>query len=306
MKPHETIVKNLLLRAEVKAKTNWLQAINLLEKATDDYPRERAIYLTLGDIYARNRKFEQAISSYQQALTMDPKDEHLLFIIGNCYLSLSEYQMALVYYAQVGQNTPELNYNRALAYAYSGQHAESLSQLKNLLTIVKDNVNIYYFMVEELLRLQKYDEAMDCLNDVEKRFGVIRHQQILKAFVWNFKKIWLKSYSAFKAADDMEVITNPDHLQSYANAAWQIGQLEKAIEILKRAITINPYMSVLYEDLVRIYIQKGDYQQGKELIKKANIITKSSNPILLMLKDKISRLEVEAEINSVNHPDDNE
>jgi tetratricopeptide (TPR) repeat protein len=151
----DNYLKNLLLRAEVLGKKNWLQAINLLEKATDDYPRERAIYLTLGDIYTRNKKFQQAINSYQKALTIDPKDEHLLFIIGNCYLSLNEYRMANVYYEQVSADTPELHYNQALAFAYSGQHEESLNHLMVLVKQVTENLNIYYFLIEELLRLQR-------------------------------------------------------------------------------------------------------------------------------------------------------
>ncbi len=291
MTEQKNYLKNLLLRAEVVGKKNWLQAINLLEKATDDYPRERAIYLTLGDIYARNKKFEQAISSYQQALTIDPKDEHLLFIIGNCYLSLSEYQMANAYYDQVSDETPELHYNQALAYAYSGQHEESLKHLKILLNTVKDNINIYYFLVEELLRLSKYDDAISWLNEVGKRFGVQRHQQILIGFVYSFRKIWLKSYVAFENADKMTNITNPDHLHSYATAAWQIGQLDKSADILNRAIAINPYQNIFHEDLIRLYIEQENFTAAKEALKRANDNSNHSNPVLLLLKDKITRLE---------------
>jgi tetratricopeptide (TPR) repeat protein len=283
-------IKNLLMRAEVIAQTNWLQAINLLEKATENYPRERAIYLTLGDVYNRQKKFTQAIESYQKALTIDPKDEHLLFIIGNCNLSLGEYSMALVYYNQVAENTPELLYNKSLCLAYSGQHEESLKHLKELINKVKDNINVYYFLVEELLRLQRFDEALHWLEEVQKRFGILRHQQILKGFVYNFKKVWLRSYYCFKTADELKEIQNPDHLHSYGVAAWQIGQLDKAIDILNKAITINPYISILHEDLIRILIQQESYELARIALGRATNYLSQMNPILLLLKEKLAKL----------------
>lgn len=300
MTVQETELKNLLMRAEVVGKKNWLHAVNILEKASDDYPRERAIYLTLGDIYTRHRKFEQAIDSYQKALTIDPKDEHLHFIIGNCYLSLSDYKMALYYYDQVSNDTPELLYNKALAYAYNGDHELSLHYIKILIKDVTDNANIYYFLVEEYLRLHKYNDALENLDILEKRFGIQRYQQILKGFVWNFKKIWLKSYMAFKNADDITPITNPDHLHTFAQACWQIGQLDNAAELLKRAISINPYINILHEDLIRVLIQKKDYEASRVALKNAMKNLAKTNPILYVLKEKLDRLQSEIKPHNID------
>ncbi len=298
---HKAEIKNLLMRAEVLGRKNWLHAVNILEKATDDYPREREIYLTLGDIYMRQRKFEQAIASYQKALTIDPKDEHLHFVIGNCYLSLNDYKMALFYYDQVSADTPELNYNKALAYAYSADHDLSIHYLKILIRQVADNANIYYFLVEEYLRLHKYKEAIHWLDEMEKHFGIQRYQQILKGFVWNFKKVWLKSFVAFRNADEMAPVSNPDHLHSYAQAAWQIGQLDKAIELLNKGIEINPYMTILHEDLIRVLIQKRDLEEAGKALRRAMKNIDRTDPILLVLRDKLEKLKAENGASSPKH-----
>lgn len=287
---HDVIIKNLLMRAEVLSHTNWLHAINILEKASEQYPRERGIYLTLGDIYAKQKKQEQAIGSYQQALTIDPNDEHLLFTIGNCYMALSEYRMALVYFAQVSKVTPELLYNRALAYTYSGQHEECVKNIKELLKYVFDNLNVYYFLVEELLRLSQHSEALVYLNEIEKRFGTQRHQLTLKGFVYNFQRIWLKSYVSFKAADEMRELNNIDHLHPYAMAAWHIGQLDKAVDILNRAVLKDPYASILHEDIIRILIQQESYHLASLALERANKYLSQMNPVLLLLKEKLAAL----------------
>ncbi len=306
MTVNETELKNLIIRAEVLGKKNWLHAVNILEKATDDYPRERAIYLTLGDIYMRHRKFEQAIDSYQKAMTIDPKDEHLHFIIGNCYLSLSDYKMALYYYDQVSSNLPELLYNKALAHAYNGDHELSLHYIKILIKDVKDNANIYYFLVEENLRLHKYNDSLTILNEMEKRFGVQRYEQILKGFVWNFKKVWLKSYMAFKTADEMSPIVNQDHLHTYAMAAKEIGQLTKAVELLKRAVAINPHVSIIHEDLIRFIIELGDIPSAHLALNQAWKYLGKSNPILQILSDKLDRLKEQKTASNIPTENDEE
>jgi len=288
----ETEIKHILLRAELLGKKNWLQAVDLLEKATDEYPRERAIYLTLGDIYMRNKKFSLAIDSYQKALTINSKDEHLMFVIGNCYLSLNDYKMALYYYNQVSDLSPELHYNKALAYAYNNEHVNAVHNLKQLLKIVSDNQNIFYFLIEEQLRLHKYDEAIQWLDTMEKKFGLLSYQQILKGFVWNFKKIWLKSYMAFKNADELSDISNPDHLHSYAQACWQIGQINQAVELLYKAIGINPQFSLLYEDLIRIYIQQSNVQKAESTLKQAIELFGTTDPIYTILKEKIDKMRL--------------
>jgi tetratricopeptide (TPR) repeat protein len=293
MSDQDKELNNLLLRANTVSHKNWLHAVNILEKASDEYPRERIIYLTLGDIYMKQRKFEQAISSYQKALTIEPDDEHLKFVIGNCYLSLSEYNMALFYYSQVTTSTPELTYNLALAYAYSNQHKESTESLYLLLDEVKDNINIYYFLIEEHLRISEYDEALLVLERIEKKFGVLRHQQILKGFIWTYRKVWIKAYTAFDNADKMQEIINPDHLHSFATASWQLGQLDRAIELLQRAITVNPYISVIHEDLIRICLQQRNYELAKDAIDRAKANLGKSNPILALLEDKVKRMIVE-------------
>jgi len=293
MKNKNTELSNTILRANTISSKNWLQAVNILEKAAEDYPQEAVIYLTLGDIFLRQKQYEQALSSFQKAQLIDPDDEHLKFVIGNCYLSLGEYQMALQKYKEIKIESPELTYNLALVYAYSNQHSESLEQLNKLIETIPENLNLHYFIVEELLRLHKYDEALEWLNKLERQFGIQRYQQILMGFIWTFKKIWLKAFTSFKNADDMYPITNPDHMQSYATACREIGQLDKAIEILKKAIRVNPFVSLLSEELIRIYLHKKDFTAAESVITEAFKNLGKSNPILLLLKEKLDKMVYE-------------
>ncbi|HOD17076.1 MAG TPA: tetratricopeptide repeat protein [Candidatus Cloacimonadota bacterium] len=303
MSKRDLEINNILLQAEALVSSNWLHAIHILKKATEDYPRERSLYLTMGDIYMRQRNFEQAIGSYQKALILDPKDEYLKFIMGNCYLSLNDYKMALYYYDQVSFDTPEMYYNKALAYAYDNEHELSIHYLKLLLRQVNDNLNVYYFLVEEMLRLHKYEDAIKQLDEMEKHLGIHQYEQILKGIVWNFKKNWLKSYMAFKTADELSPLIKPDHLQYYAQACYHIGKIDQGIQILEKAITVNPYISILHEELLRLYLQKEDLEAAEKTLNRALVYVDKNNPILLLLKAKIFNLKTEKEIKLHNKKD---
>jgi len=290
MSQQDTEILNLIMQAEVISKTNWLHAIHLLEQAGDKYPTSIEIYLSMGDVFNRQKRYQEAITSYQKALTISPTDEHLLFIIGGCYLSLGEYRMALVYFDQVQDKSPELYYNQALAYAYLGKHDDCYKNLRLLYKLVPDNLNVCYFLSEELMRLQRFDEALEILDTAERNFGKHAHLMILKAFIWNFKKVWLRTYACFQEADDLVPISNQEYLITFAQAAQKIGLYNKTFTLYNRALEINPYNSVIYEEIIRLSITLEDYQQAQKYLAKAEQNLMHVNSTLELLKGKLNRL----------------
>jgi tetratricopeptide (TPR) repeat protein len=51
-------------------------AIEWLKIATEMYPKEAALYGTLGDLYLKPNQREQAINAFKKALEIDPNFEH--------------------------------------------------------------------------------------------------------------------------------------------------------------------------------------------------------------------------------------
>ncbi|MCI5049051.1 MAG: tetratricopeptide repeat protein [Rickettsiales bacterium] len=66
------------------------KAIRLLERLTTIYPKEREVYVVLGDIYRTNKDHHRAIQSYSNAVKLlgeypQPKDWRLFYARGTCY-----------------------------------------------------------------------------------------------------------------------------------------------------------------------------------------------------------------------------
>ena len=56
-------------------------------------------------------------------------------------------------------------------------------------------------------------------------------------------------------------------------SAAHIGLYDKAIEILFRAVEADPYNNALYEQILRLQIGKGKYEDAIETVKKPKSIS---------------------------------
>ena len=280
-------INNLIQRATALAKTNWLQAVYLLQEGLKEEPDNYSLIINLGDIYLERQIYEKALSYYIQANSLLPDNPHLLFLIGTCYFSLGEYRIAISYFNRISDPPPEVLYNSALAYAFLGCYQESIEVINEILEVLDDNPFIYFLLIEQYVRIQNYDQAYKTIVIAENKFGKHRQLLLLSALVYGKKGIWLKSYHSFVEYESLGPITNPDHLIAYANAATNIGLTDRAIEILNRAQKLNPYIGLVYEELIRLLLQKGDYKGARNMLAKAKKYISRFSPILYLFKERL-------------------
>lgn len=281
-------LNNILIRAESIAKSNWIHAVNILEHAAEEFPDDPRSLISMGDIFSQKRRYDKAIACYQKALTLKPDDDNLMYVIGNCYFAVNEYRMALAYYKQITDQNPEVLYNKALVLAYIGEHKESINLIVRLINMVNDNPFIYFLLVEQLIRLNKFEEALDYLLKAEAKLGKHKHLLLLKAIVYTKQEFWLRAYVAFSDYEQLANLSNEDHLHAFAICARNIGQFNKAIELLNSALSINPTFHSIYEELTRIYIQMDDLPRARFTVNNARKALTQLTPVLKMLNDRIT------------------
>ena len=268
-------------------KSNWLHAVHILEQAKEEHPENLRILMNLGDIFLEKQLYEKALNYYQQADALHPKDPHLLYLIGNCYFATGDYRIAITYFNQIENPPPEVLYNKALGLAFLGSYKESITVILRILKVLDDNPFIYFLLIEQYLRIQNYDEAYRIITNAEKRFGKHRQLLLLSAIVYSKKGIWLKAYHSFSEYELISPINSPDHLSSFAIAASKIGLIDRAIALLQRARGLNPYISSVYEELIRLQLQKGDIKGAKTSMALAKKFITRLNPILRLLQERI-------------------
>ncbi|MBP7310483.1 MAG: tetratricopeptide repeat protein [Candidatus Cloacimonetes bacterium] len=281
-------INNLLLRANALVKTNWLHAVHILEQAASDHPGHPQILQNLGDIFMQRQLYEKALAFYQDALKFNPADSYLLFLIGNCYFALGDYRLANSYFNQIADPQPEVLYNKALALAFLGQHQESITVIRQILTVLTDNPFIYFLLIEQYMRTSNYDEAIQSIRKAERKFG--KHNQLLlfNAIIHARKGIWLTSYHSFQEYEKVLPLNNADHLSTYALTAKKLGLIDNSIALLIRARTLDPYLSSIHEELIRLQLHKKDLEGARKSMTIAQRYISRSTPILRLLKERIN------------------
>ena len=137
--------------------------LNDLQQAVWQNPEDPQAYINLGNAYARQQQYDQAVESYEKALSLNPQsgitvypalgaayfnrqnytraleyfqksleyspdDSLRLYDIGNVYLHLQKCDLAIEAYLQAIANSTafeEAHYNLAVCYIRTGQKAKA-------------------------------------------------------------------------------------------------------------------------------------------------------------------------------------
>lgn len=277
----------MILRAEALLKSNWLHALHILKQAVQAKPDSARAWAALGEFYHNRRWYDQAIDSFQNALNNDPDNDYFKIMTGNCHFSAGNHRMAVVYYDMIAAPTPDVTHNKALALAFMGKSMESINIIKEMLTKHRNYPFLYFLLIEQLMRMENYNEAVRYIRECESLYGQHQHLMLLKAITYSRQEIWLTAYHAFTQYDNRNPLTDFEHLQAFAVCAQRIGLPDKAISLYERALEDNPHSSLLYEELLRLLIQKKDFVKARAVMKQANAKLDRMNPIIRLLEARL-------------------
>ncbi len=286
---NDTELSNLILRAEALMKSNWLHAVQLLQQASEQRPDDPRPLISLGEFYHRRQQYDKAVSVLQSVLAITPNNNYVKYMIANSSFALGNYRMAIVYYDMIEEPSQDILYNKALTLAYMGRNHESIELLRGLLKDVDNNPFFYFLLIEELIRVQDYQTASEYIARAEDKAGTHRHLLLLKAISFTKQSKWLKAFDAFQSYDQGKDLTNADYLHSYAICALRIGLTDKAIALLERALDENPYSQSLYEELLRLLVQKKLWLKARGVLNTAKHFLVRINPIIRLLESRINR-----------------
>src|SRR5260221_210168 len=116
-----------------------------------------------GTSLKRLKRYEEAITAYDQAIRLDPNNAVTYYHKANCFQSLKRYEEALTAYDQAIR----LNPNDARAYYDKGNSLNDLQRYEEALTVYDQAIRLdpnhalaYYDKGDCLRRLKRYEEAL--------------------------------------------------------------------------------------------------------------------------------------------------
>ncbi len=183
----------------------------------------------------RRSEFAEALSLYQQALNIDPKNPDLLHQIGVIYAQLENYAEAIRYI------------DLALEQEQNASYYNSKGNLQ--------------------LRFKDYEGAMAAYRKAIKfnaRYE-IAHNNLGRCLYFQEK------YVAAQKAYEKALEINPNFGDAYYNLGillTKLGQLPAALQALQKALSFSKQPAPIYGQIAQIYLQQADYPLAIEFLEK--------------------------------------
>ena len=118
-------------------KKNWKAAVNHLKIATMNAPDMDKAHNLAGEIYAREGFYDKALSKFQRAITVNPKNATAHYHLAGIYFyQLKNQEQALKHYLDAriyGIDTDEQRYNMGVCNYKLGKYMDAVSEWKMVL-----------------------------------------------------------------------------------------------------------------------------------------------------------------------------
>lgn len=263
---------------------NWLLAVQHFRKCLELDGRYSPAYHELADIYYQNGQLDAATSVLKDAIILDPKDMEATFALGSVYVAKGKFTDALRVFKRLEHEAPEfapeLYYNMGICYKNLNKPVMALDYMEMAL----DDDPSYFECLEVIGKLHldagRLPEAKKTFLDlIESDPGNIGAHHSL-GVVYSREMNWGNAIAEWETV--LKLAPNTDEaLRELGWALNMVGDYEKAIAALKKAIEMNPnnlqaridlgavFMSNLHSDeAISEWEQARKDDPGNPLIKK--------------------------------------
>jgi tetratricopeptide (TPR) repeat protein len=242
------------------------------------FPQEPRFYLTVGTYDAREKRYESAISVFEEGHRRWPEDAQIRSLLASSHfargtelLDASKSESAAEHLRRATELAPDdveaqLNLGRALHNLL--QNTEALEAFNRVIELKPDTLlaffhrgMTYYSLGEFERSIEDLDRAIAATPDYPPAF-LVRGQALIAVARWE------------RALSDLETATArmPQSAQAWhsrGRALAHLGRLDEAEGSLRKAAELDPEDPAPVNALVRVLIRLGRADEAKPLAAKA-------------------------------------
>jgi tetratricopeptide (TPR) repeat protein len=269
-------------------------ALNYLERAFKDNPKNEIVLYELGYYYDRDSQFEKSIEHYNKYLDIDPFNHSVWYNIGITYNRMGMFGKAIEAYDYalvLNEEFLHAHFNKANALANNNQFEDAIECYLEYLLLDKENDDAYCYLAECYLNSDRYNEALVNyqkairLNDKNASAwygsGLIMWSegQLTEAQIFFRKALKLEEDNAdFWGMDakvhaelnetkeaiasfEMATMLEPENIENwlaYSEMFYDINDTDRAIEVLRTASKINKSNAFLNYRLTAYLLDKNE------------------------------------------------
>jgi len=215
------------------------KAIKKLNEIIKSQPKNFVAYNLLGSVYGNEKKLDEATKAYSKAIELKPDWP-------NPYRNL-----ALIYYVQK-------NKDGAIKLLNTG-----IEKTKGASELITDLAMIYQKDGEQQKILALYEDAY---KQNPNSAMIVNN---LASSIADYATDAASLERARKLAEPLAKANNPDMLDTVAWIDYKLGDYDKALPTLQKALAVNPESAIVNYHIGMVYFKKGDKEHAREHLKKA-------------------------------------
>ncbi len=251
------------------------EAIKIFNEYLDKYGLDPEVLDKLAQLYILRGEAEQAEATIKKLLEVDPDNHFVYYVLGSLALEKQEWQKAEKNFRNaILIDSTDVRYWSNLMFSLSGQHKDSI-----LLIVVQDAIKqfpdvaqFYDIYGNTLQRFDQIEEAIKALKKSIELDSTRISPHLTLGMIYHERDEWDRSAEAYSKALEID----PDHSLVLNNYAYMLAcqnyRLEKALEMVNRALAQEPENSSFIDTKGWIFYQMGRYRDALEQIEKAMII----------------------------------
>jgi tetratricopeptide (TPR) repeat protein len=260
-----------------------------LEKMTAVYRKaaelgrgDPAILAKVGDYFALSQQVKDAIPLYEAALGGGRPSDGQLSInvrekLARAFLINEQRDQAIAVLEQITKENPtrvETFEFLGELYQQAGEVDKAITNYEHTLSLDGSQPQSYLRLVQMLLHAKKYDKAVETMRTARTKFPDVPQMIPGLAMTLSHAKRHTEAMTAFAeakaGAEQNHEELNADFYFQYGAAAEQAGLPEKAAELLKQSISLDPANAQAYNYLGYMWVDLGqNLDEAGEMIKKA-------------------------------------
>lgn len=200
--------------------------IRHLTKGLLKYPKFTEAYVTRGQFFTQQQKWEKAVQDFYKAISLNPAEGSAYIGLGDAYLGIDDKKNAIKAYSQAVQCSStsfQALIKRARIFFELQDFNKSISDLETALTYNSEDAEAYYYKSLILLSQENLTEAALCLEQVIKFDTHLKKYTGAAIYDLGAIKIKQKDYygamHTFKRATDINVeVKEQKVLKGYVEA----------------------------------------------------------------------------------------
>ena len=274
----------LYLKEEGSSEPAQLEKMNAIyRKAAELGPDDVTILTKVGDYFVLSKQVKEAIPFYLKVLNLkqSPTDAPLNNVRDKLARSLivtGQRAEAIRYLEDIIKESPlRFETYELLGELYEQQDdlEKALANYEHSLLLDASEPRNHLRLAELLLRAKRYDRAVDVMQAARKKFRDVPYITYSLAIALSQAKRHPEAMAAFsdaqaEAESSREEMLNAGFFFSYGAAAEQAGLLDKAADLLKQSIELEPNNAQACNYLGYMWVDRGEHlEEAGELIKKA-------------------------------------